>query len=516
MVLTSGFRVRCLVLGVVSAVTLALPVGAPAAEATRSGRERALPPVVFLILDELPLGSLLDNDGDIDADLFPGFARLASVSTWYPGARTIAWKTSKIVPSLLTGVHPMNPTILDHLHDASLFALIGRPGEYHGERSKFCDPSMCGTKGEPRPAFPPCELEDWCGITHRASPLRRLLLSIEPGTKTGLWYEHLILPHRPWTISPGGREYDPPEEVYRFDEASGVYYWSDAQHDMPIVVQRYMLQLVFVDELIARLLDRLDQAGVLRSSLVVVVADHGETFRPGRSPRGQILTVDIQADILSVPLFIKYPGSTKGRVDTRDATILDVMPTIVDSLGLQLKDHDFDGTSLLGRRRNRDVQLVGFTRAPIMLPPARPVAETTGYIRSMFTRLRSRDDLYRLAPHGDLVGMSLANAGAVDSGAEVGSVTVSRAPSHAASASKKPFVYVGSVQGISPPSSVAVVVNGVVAGTGPVTTRGNETRIEVMLNPHYLASGMNDASVFLIAGNGPGRHLIPLQTSASS
>ena len=55
-------------------------------------------PVVFLMLDEFPQGALLDTNGALDAKRFPGFARLVSVSTWYPGATTVAPWTNLAVP----------------------------------------------------------------------------------------------------------------------------------------------------------------------------------------------------------------------------------------------------------------------------------------------------------------------------------------------------------------------------------------------------------------------------------
>src|SRR5690606_16047391 len=40
-------------------------------------------PVVVLVLDELPLTSILRPDGSIDAARFPRFAELAARSTWF-------------------------------------------------------------------------------------------------------------------------------------------------------------------------------------------------------------------------------------------------------------------------------------------------------------------------------------------------------------------------------------------------------------------------------------------------
>jgi hypothetical protein len=91
-------------------------------------------------------------------------------------------------------------------------------------------------------------------------------------------------------------------------------------------------------------LDRLEQAGTLDETLLVVVADHGVSFRPGHSrrvPDGENL-----ADILSVPLLMKLPGQRVGAVSDRNVESIDVLPTIAAALNLELPT-PVDGDSLL-------------------------------------------------------------------------------------------------------------------------------------------------------------------------
>jgi len=80
----------------------------------------AEPPVVFVILDELPTGSLLDRPGHIDESLFPGFSELARRATWYENATTVADQTDRAIPAIvkrrnnkrLDCVAAMNPAAL--------------------------------------------------------------------------------------------------------------------------------------------------------------------------------------------------------------------------------------------------------------------------------------------------------------------------------------------------------------------------------------------------------------------
>ena len=53
------------------------------------------PPVVVVAFDEFPTDDLLRSDGAIDVRRFPNFARLASISTWFPNAFTVYDSTLK-------------------------------------------------------------------------------------------------------------------------------------------------------------------------------------------------------------------------------------------------------------------------------------------------------------------------------------------------------------------------------------------------------------------------------------
>lgn len=83
-------------------------------------------PVAVLVLDELPLASLLTRDGEINARRFPNFARLADSSTWYRNVTSVNPSTPESVPSILTGQYPESgrlPTSADR--PINIFTLLG-------------------------------------------------------------------------------------------------------------------------------------------------------------------------------------------------------------------------------------------------------------------------------------------------------------------------------------------------------------------------------------------------------
>ena len=102
--------------------------------------------VVMLVLDELPLFSLLDAEGNIDAERFPNFSKLAGDSTWYRYATTVAESTDRVVPAILSGSYPATdklPIYLDHRDN--LFNLLAQTHELKVFESitQICPPDLC-------------------------------------------------------------------------------------------------------------------------------------------------------------------------------------------------------------------------------------------------------------------------------------------------------------------------------------------------------------------------------------
>src|SRR3954471_3474587 len=96
----------------------------PGTEEQAHSAERR-PPVVFVVFDEFPADDLLRPDGSIDAERFPNFARLASISTWFPNATTGYAPPSAAVPSILDGRLPRPHTATDvRSHKPSIFHVL--------------------------------------------------------------------------------------------------------------------------------------------------------------------------------------------------------------------------------------------------------------------------------------------------------------------------------------------------------------------------------------------------------
>ncbi len=117
-----------------------------ATEAVARTQEGALPDVVLVMFDELPLVSLLDGDGAIDAELYPNFHRLSQTSSWYRNTISVSDRTRSAVPAALSGRMPpvTESAATAQNHPETIFTLLG--DEYRldvWERLQLCPAQLC-------------------------------------------------------------------------------------------------------------------------------------------------------------------------------------------------------------------------------------------------------------------------------------------------------------------------------------------------------------------------------------
>ena len=103
-------------------------------------------PVVLVVFDELPVGSLLRANGTIDDIRYPSFARLAREGTWYPHATAAHASSTQAVPAILTGRLPRGrevPTLAKH--PENLFTLLGERYAIraHEQVTRLCPTRYC-------------------------------------------------------------------------------------------------------------------------------------------------------------------------------------------------------------------------------------------------------------------------------------------------------------------------------------------------------------------------------------
>ncbi len=107
------------------------------------------PPIFFIVLDELPVTSLLDGTGRIDAQRFPNLAAFADTANWFTNAMTVSADTSTSVPALLSGLQPTDkkvPTVTEYPNN--LFTLFRDTYSMNvfEEATLLCPPSLVSTR----------------------------------------------------------------------------------------------------------------------------------------------------------------------------------------------------------------------------------------------------------------------------------------------------------------------------------------------------------------------------------
>jgi len=109
----------------------------------------------------------------------------------------------------------------------------------------------------------------------------------------------------------------------------------------------YMGLCAQLDHHFGRVLGALEAAGRMRDTLIVFTTDHGE-FMGDRGLGEKELFYD---EILRVPFIVYDPSpradATRGAVESRFVESVDVVPTILDALGLPAPSHRLEGRSLL-------------------------------------------------------------------------------------------------------------------------------------------------------------------------
>ena len=111
-----------------------------------SGTPRDQVSVVWIVLDEAPLWPLLTTTGEINTNRYPGFASLASSSTWYRNVLATSQTTTDAVPAMLSGKWPVSntPPVLVK-HPKNLFTLMNghMAMDAHEVATALCPKQVC-------------------------------------------------------------------------------------------------------------------------------------------------------------------------------------------------------------------------------------------------------------------------------------------------------------------------------------------------------------------------------------
>jgi arylsulfatase A-like enzyme len=137
------------------------------------------------------------------------------------------------------------------------------------------------------------------------------------------------------------------EEILKqFDEKHSQYMKNRVMHDVTSVneiLARYDGAIAYVDFHISRILQALEDYGILDNTFIILTADHGESHTEHGIYFGHHGLYD---QTIHVPLIFRHSAFPKNQKVEGFIQHTDVVPTILDVLGIKT-DYMFDGTSLL-------------------------------------------------------------------------------------------------------------------------------------------------------------------------
>ena len=141
----------------------------------------------------------------------------------------------------------------------------------------------------------------------------------------------------------------------------------------------YRGEVAFADDCAGALLSVLADRDLLNDALVIVTSDHGEGLGDHDELTHGLLTYE---STQHVPLLIKRPGSTEGETDERFVSLVDIAPTVLAAVGLDV-DEPLDGIDLLSEAPTQPRTLWAESRLAIewgARPPAAGYRDPLKYI----------------------------------------------------------------------------------------------------------------------------------------
>jgi Sulfatase len=526
-------------------------------------------PVVVIFFDEFAGWTLLGRDGQIDANRYPNFARLANEATWYRNATTVADYTERAVPALLTGDRPDRSALpIASDHPESLFTLLG--GSYRFDVTEpvtdVCPAQLCPEESATRPSqarrlkdlgydlslvslhllLPPSlrtglrpvdrSFGDFRaqepaqgtqanaghqpeqGFAALAAVIDRMKifrafeqrLGATP-QRNSLVFFHLQMPHNPYHYLPSGQRY--PETISELPGVDTVNQpaagrWSDDAELARQGLQRYLLQIGDTDRLLGRLIARMKTSGLYDKAVLVVAADHGASFMPGHPLRAA--DAEDLPSIASIPLFVKAPGQREGKLDTANVDITDVLPTIADRLGVKLP-WTTDGQVAERASEGGEIRLQPhYGDADLTLPFADYVRRRDQLARSALDEFGSEPaGVYAGGADADLVGRvatDLATLPGARFELDGGGLLADVDP-------RGPIVpafLTGELSDVPADARLAVAIDGRIAATAVQWRDRDVTRFSALVPPSAYAPGANSVDLIAVRGSGADRRLARL------
>ncbi len=523
-------------------------------------------PVVFILFDEFPLAPILDKGLNIDAQAFPNFNRLSKISYWYRNASTNYAFTGPSIRSVLTGMWQDNSRFGTYKYfPNNLFTLLGNnyQVEAHESALRLCPPTIClihqGSKEtesneifwkdiaaiylnlilpQPKSFNVPGVSQGYKNFWGRENTVsnekvsfvrkdfvipflapefkqrqvdgrediyEHFLESLNSNTGKNFFFLHILYPHNPYRFLSSGKKYDLSGEFDNIgmnEEHPKGGMWSNNTALISFQNQKLINQLGYTDYLVGKLLDRLEETNLLDPSLFILAADHGVSIKEGGFRRE--IGVKSLGDIASIPLFIKLPGQEEGTISDLPATLLDVLPTLKDVLGVEVP-WELAGNSLLNYpsgTRERIIHDSIIRPFPVSSDLKKSLLDGVKRKQALFgkfegwEKFRLYDEKGRSfmdKPVSEFVTQSMSNIEVqLDSGSHI-----ETKPGFL------PAIVQGKITGIDDKAkwTILIAVNNIFRAVSPITNIDDRDSILSLLPEIAFQEGANEVDIYLISND---------------
>lgn len=150
-----------------------------------------------------------------------------------------------------------------------------------------------------------------------------------------LGYFHLLPPHEPYT---------PRADFFEMYKQDGYMPIEKERHPFGDTVKQGVLNherrlydefIAFTDSEFGRLIDMLDESGIVDNTYIIMTSDHGELFE--RGIRGHV-TPTLFEPLIHVPLIISKPGQQAREDVYANTSAVDLLPTLLSITGQPIPD----------------------------------------------------------------------------------------------------------------------------------------------------------------------------------
>jgi hypothetical protein len=491
-----------------------------------------LPDVVMIVLDELPLISLLDQNLGIDSVRYPNFHRLAQTATWYKNTTSVHYSSLYATTSLLVGeeyrrylevahetpdsvngpidrkhipfslfslleehyrvfanelltklapesreqgtyVPPLEERVLELVVDSAIvYSHVISTEHFRGKlpniEGQWRGYSDAGSENQESPEWP---FED---SIRRTSTFRQFIESLKKRNEPSFYFLHSLLPHFPFVYNERGQIHSNRLVLLsmHFREMTGSNDWPNEQ-TANLAHQAHLLQLGFTDLLLGRLLDRLEAQGMFEDSLVIVTSDHGTSYYWDRDHLPADQLAEIQASgTLYVPLIIKLPGQSVGQVSKKPLQTIDIVPTVADILDIEIP-WPLSGLSALDAVSDDRER---FSYLPDYFSFNAGLEDNDHALRRKISLFgtNSTESVYYFGPHREIINQPLTSFSSRTSGGKISLRRPNRNPSVDPEGTRLPAYVDGQIHDLPQQLEaseliLAIAVNGIIRNTTETT-----------------------------------------------